>query len=42
MFDLELTWDRPAKLNFQQANHGDSNHVAIAYLLIVITIKIRT
>ena len=27
MFDLELTWDRPAKLNSQQANYRDGSHV---------------
>lgn len=27
MFDLELTWDRPAQLSSQQPNHSDNNHV---------------
>jgi|JFJP01.1.fsa_nt_gi FOG: FHA domain len=27
MFDLELTWDRPTKLNSQHAHRRDSNHV---------------
>jgi hypothetical protein len=27
MFDLELTWDRPAQLSSQQPNRSDSNHV---------------
>lgn len=27
MFDLELTWDRPAQLSSQQADRRDNNHV---------------
>jgi Ca-activated chloride channel homolog len=27
MFDLELTWDRPAQLSSQQPHHSDNNHV---------------